>query len=226
MMTAAKFWDKHADRYARQPIKNVNAYERTLDRVRAYLSKSDQVLEIGCGTGGTAVKLAGDIAHITGTDISPAMVGIARGRAEDNGRTNITFRCGDACEPSDVGGMGFAAESFDAVLAFNMLYLLPDTEGAVARAYDLLKPGGYFISKSVCLRDMSMIWVPLIAVMQLFGFAPYLRRFSKRELDALIENAGFEIVEGRNFPGAKAIWFVVGRKPRIANAESDGSSGS
>jgi len=207
MIAAAKFWDKHAEKYSQRPIKNVDAYERTLERTRAYLSKTDRVLEIGCGTGGTAVNLAGDAGQITGSDISPAMVGIARGRAEDQGKENVTFTCGDACD------LDFDVGSFNAVMAFNLLHLLPDTEGAVARAHALLRPGGYFISKTVCLRDMSPLWRPLIFIMQAVGFAPFLRRFSKSELDGMIEAAGFEIVEGRSFPGAPESWFVVARKP-------------
>ncbi|RVU37965.1 class I SAM-dependent methyltransferase [Hwanghaeella grinnelliae] len=212
MIAAAKFWDKHADKYAQRPIKNVDAYERTLERTRAYLSKTDRVLEIGCGTGGTAVKLAGDAAHITGSDISPAMIGIARGRAEDQGRDNVSFVCGDACDLDFEDGT-FQRGSFDAVMAFNLLHLLPDAEGAVSRAHALVKPGGYFISKTACLRDMSPLWRPLIFVMQAVGFAPFLRRFSKPELNGMIEAAGFEIVEGRSFPGAPESWFVVARKP-------------
>lgn len=207
MIAAAEFWDKHADKYAQRPIKNVDAYERTLERTRAYLSKTDRVLEIGCGTGGTAMKLAGDAEHITGSDISPAMVGIARGRAEDLGKENVTFTCGDACD------LDFKNGTFDAVMAFNLLHLLPNTEGTITRVHALLKPGGYFISKTGCLRDMSPLWRPLIFVMQAVGLAPFLRRFSKLELDGMIEMAGFEIVEGRSFPGAPESWFVVARKP-------------
>lgn len=207
MVAAAKFWDKHAEKYAQRPIKNVDAYEQTLERTRAYLSKTDRVLEIGCGTGGTAVKLAGDAGHITGSDISPAMIGIARGRVEGQGKENVTFTCGDACD------LDFKNGTFDAVMAFNLLHLLPDMEGTVAQTHALLKPGGYFISKTACLRDMSPLWRPLIAVMQTFGFAPFLRRLSKSDVDEMIEAAGFEIVEGRSFPGAPESWFVVGRKP-------------
>ena len=39
MITSQKFWDKVAPKYAKQPVKNVAAYEETLARVRAHLSK-------------------------------------------------------------------------------------------------------------------------------------------------------------------------------------------
>jgi len=207
MITAARFWDKIADKYARQPVKNLAAYEQTLDRTRAYLGKTSRVLEIGCGTGATALKLAGDAGSITATDITPAMIGIARGRLEDSGIENVGFVCCDATAPD------FAKGSFDAVTAFNLLHLLPDAEATVERAYELLKPGGYFISKTACLREMSPLWRPAVAVMQLIGYAPYVRRLRASDVDGMIEAAGFEIQEGRTFTGSRGSWFVVGRKP-------------
>ncbi len=51
MTDSAKFWNKTADRYARSPIGNMESYEKTLERTRAYLSVSDAVLVFGCGTG-------------------------------------------------------------------------------------------------------------------------------------------------------------------------------
>ncbi|MCG8445153.1 MAG: class I SAM-dependent methyltransferase [Hyphomicrobiales bacterium] len=56
------------------PVRDVEAYEYTLERTRSYLAKTGRVLELGCGTGSTALLLAG----ITGNDISPNMIGIAR----------------------------------------------------------------------------------------------------------------------------------------------------
>lgn len=207
MVAAEKFWDRHAAGYAKRPVKNVAAYEQTLQRTRAYLSPTDRVLEIGCGTGTTALKLARDVAHMTGTDISPAMTEIARAKAVNEGCLAVDFTSCDASAP------GFPDGGFDVVLAFNLLHLLPDAEGTLARVHALLKPGGYFISKTACMREMSVLWRPLILVMQAIGFAPYLRRFSKAELDDVISGAGFEILEGRCFDGAPASWFAAARKP-------------
>lgn len=204
---SADFWNRIAEKYARQPVKNLTAYEQTLERTRAFLSGTDRVLELGCGTGSTALKLAGDAAHITASDISPAMLGIARGKAEDQGIDNVDFVCCDAGAPD------FREGSFDAVLAFNLLHLMPDAEGTVKRAYDLLKPGGHFVSKTACLREMSPLWRPLIAVMQWIGYAPFVRRLSKTEVERMIQDAGFEILQARSFDGAAASWFVAARKP-------------
>ena len=91
MQTAETFWDKNAEKYSRSPVKNVPAYERTLERTRSYLSADDEVLELGCGTGSTALLLADAVKHITGSDISANMIGIARAKAQDKKTANVTF---------------------------------------------------------------------------------------------------------------------------------------
>ena len=63
MNSAARFWNRFADRYAARPIKDVAAYEALLADVAARLKPEGKVLEIGCGTGGTAIRLAEGVAN-------------------------------------------------------------------------------------------------------------------------------------------------------------------
>ncbi len=77
-MTAEAFWDRHAPKYANKPIADVSAYKEKLDCVTALLQPTDRVLEIGCGTGATANKIAPVVAHVTATDLSAEMIRIAR----------------------------------------------------------------------------------------------------------------------------------------------------
>lgn len=73
----ARFWDRAARKYAARPIAAPAEYERTLDRTRALLKSSDHVLELGCGTGTTALRLADGVERYLATDISPEMIAIA-----------------------------------------------------------------------------------------------------------------------------------------------------
>ena len=82
IMTAQAFWDRHAPKYAKQPIAEPTAYEEKLRRVTALLRPTDHVLEVGCGTGGTAQHLARFAAHVTATDLSGEMIRIAKARSE------------------------------------------------------------------------------------------------------------------------------------------------
>ena len=89
MTQAARFWNRHADDYAKKPIKDEASFHQTLDRTRSYLSSGDQVLEIGCGTGTAALLLAPSVAQITATDISSRMVEIGREKASAEAVENV-----------------------------------------------------------------------------------------------------------------------------------------
>ena len=210
MTHGASFWDKVATRYARSPVRNEAAYAETLARTRAYLKPSDRVLEIGCGTGTTALKLADSVESLLATDVSGEMIEIATAKLADGAADNVSFR------QAGIGSGDFNGGSFDVVFAFNLLHLIGDTAGAVRRVRDQLKPGGLFISKTVCLSESGLLFRPLfrllIPVMQFFGKAPFVRFLKVGELESLIEAEGFEIVETGNYPAKPPSRFIVARK--------------
>jgi len=79
---SGKIWDRFADGYAKQPIADPASYQKKLQVTQQYLKPFMQVLEIGCGTGGTSILHAPHVQHILATDISSKMVEIARRNAE------------------------------------------------------------------------------------------------------------------------------------------------
>ena len=205
-MQDARFWDRAAPRYARSPISNMPAYEATLARVRDHLKDTDAVLEVGCGTGSTALNLAGAVAHYTATDLSPGMIDIARQKAAAARTPNLDFQVGGA----DLAG--FAADRFDAVLAFNLLHLVRDLDGALARARAVLKPGGIYISKTACLKEMNPLIRVILPLMQLVGKAPFVQSLTHKELERRVAGAGFEILVSETFVGAPSSRFLIARK--------------
>lgn len=202
------FWDRIARKYANAPIRDMAGYERTLDRVRSLLTPTCAVLELGCGTGTTALRLAPDVGRIVATDASREMIEIAKERAVVAGCQNAAFAVAKA------GHVEAPDASFDAVLAFNLLHLVPDRGAAFRRIRRLLKPGGLFISKTPALSEMNRMIRWAVPVMRLVGKAPSVGFFSGAELEGEIEHAGFAIVErarhgsGRKDPRA----FIVARK--------------
>ncbi len=209
MTDAAKFWDKIAPKYAQDPIKDMSAYEYTRGRTASYLTQDSRVLEIGCGTGSTALELAPFAREIVGTDISPAMIEIAAQKARTAGISTVDFRAMTAQDASKL------TEGFDVVTGFNLFHLVENAEDVFGNIHRLLPSGGYFISKTACLADPSVglkrfAFKPLIAVMRLFGKAPYVRSFTHRELESAITFAGFEIIETGNFPALSR--YIVARK--------------
>lgn len=209
MQTAAAFWDRVAPAYARRPVSNPDAYEETLRRTRSHLSADDRVLEIGCGTASTAIRLAESVANYTATDVSAGMIGIARDKLWSAPVPNLSVR---VAAPGD-GSLAAALDggACDAVLAFNLVHLLDDPGAALRELHGLLAPGGLFISKTPCLG--GKLWLrPVIAALQLVGRAPRVRYFRIREYDAMIRAAGFEIVETGLYPASSGSRFVVARK--------------
>ncbi|MHA7872623.1 MAG: methyltransferase domain-containing protein, partial [Hyphococcus sp.] len=103
-------------------------------------------------------------------------------------------------------------ETFDAVLGFNLLHLLHDAQAAVRRVHALLKPGGLFISKTVCLSERGGALRLLIPVMRFFGKAPHVAFLDTPGLDAMVAGAGFELIETGYYPKAAAARFIVARK--------------
>lgn len=209
-MTDAKFWDGVAPKYAADPIKDQEAYEYTLGRTKSYLGADDKVLEIGCGTGSTALLIAPGVASIEGTDISPGMLNVAAERKAKAGVQNATFTTQSATEAARRSG------SFDAVLAFNILHLVEDPKAVVAAIHDGLPVGGIFVSKTPCIGDRSVglkrfLFRAMIPLMKLIGKAPSKVHFMTHAgVDNLISDAGFDIVESGNFPAISR--YVVARK--------------
>jgi ubiquinone/menaquinone biosynthesis C-methylase UbiE len=203
---SARFWDKIAPGYARKPVKDQASYGTTLDLTRARLSPGHDVLEIGCGTGTTALKLADAARHILATDISPQMIRIGEEKARESGIANVDFLA------ATVEDTRLDCRTFDAVLAFNLLHLVEDLDGTLRRVASLMKPGAHFISKTVCLAGQGWYFKPMISVMQAFGKAPCVNFLTIDGLERAIESAGFEILETGDYPAKPPSRFVVARK--------------
>ncbi len=208
-MTQGKdFWDRLAPKYRQQPISNTQAYDETLDRVVHHLPKSARILELGCGTGGTALRLAPHAHSIVATDFSPGMIAQAEMR---EGAPNVTFMAADVFDARLEPGV------FDVVLGFNLFHLVPDAGAEFARIHDLLPEGGLFISKTPCIGEPSLglkfgLLRMVLPVMQRLGKAPFVRRFKTAELARDIAAAGFEILETGNYPAKPPNHLVVARK--------------
>ncbi len=196
MARDARFWNRFARRYAASQIRDPEGYERTLARTTQLIRGARSVLEIGCGTGTTALRLAGEVGHLLATDISPDMIAIAREKATAQGCANVDFA---VAAPEEVAK---PEQGFDAVLAFSVLHLLRDEAAALRHLHDLLKPGGLLVSKTPCLAELNIVIRLAIPIMRWIGLAPHVNLGRAAELERAISAAGFTITE-RGRHGAK-----------------------
>ena len=208
MTASALFWDKIAEKYAARPVDDPAAFDRKIEITKSMMNADSVVLDVGCGTGSLCLRLADTGAEIHGLDISPEMMRIANDKRDAQGADNVTFHTGPFDESFDV----FDDESLDGLLAYSILHLVPDRHAALAQMYRLIKPGGFFISSTVCLGRKKVFMAPMIGVMRAFGKAPMVKFFTAEELMDDMRAAGFTDV-ARADVGAKAdIGFVVARK--------------
>ncbi len=203
------FWDRTSRKYAAAAIADQAGYERTLDRTRALLGPDDRVLELGCGTGTTALRLAGDVRSYCATDISAEMIAIAEEKRRADPVRSLAFRTATA------EALGPEDGQFDAVLTFNYLHLVRDVPGTLRRIHALLEADGLFISKTPCLGDMNpLIRLALLPAMRAIGKAPYVSVFRASELSQLVCAAGFDIraTESHATKGSDTRPYIIARK--------------
>jgi ubiquinone/menaquinone biosynthesis C-methylase UbiE len=199
------FWNKLADKYSRRPISDEATYQKKLDITRKYFKPDMDVLEIGCGTGTTAIAHAPFVGHIRATDLSTRMVEIAKDKAKAEGIDNVTF------EALSVDALDVPDASIDAVLAHNILHLLEDKQRAITDIHKMLKPGGVFVTSTACIGDMMLPLRLIIPVGRLLRLFPLVKVFSVAELQESLVNAGFEI-DYEWQPKKSAPAFIICRK--------------
>ena len=204
----AQFWDRAARKYAASAVADIAGYERTLERTQHYLKGNETAFEFGCGTGTTALRLAPSVGRIVATDLSSEMIAIAREKANAEGCRNATF---EVARPE---AAAWPDGTFDVAFGFNVLHLVEEREVALRGVHRLLRPGGIFISKTPCLKEMNPLLRIALPLMQLIGKAPYVAFLSVEDLEREMSDAGFEIIERARHAtrGKDARPFVVARK--------------
>ncbi|MFF8939707.1 class I SAM-dependent methyltransferase [Streptomyces paradoxus] len=133
-------WDAEAASFDEEPdhgLRDPEVRRAWAGRLRGWLpARAGDVLDLGCGTGSLSL-LASEQGHrVTGVDLSPAMVTLAR---EKLAGRDAVFLVGDAAAPP-VG-----EQRFDTVLVRHVLWALPDPGRALGHWRGLLRPGGRLV---------------------------------------------------------------------------------
>ncbi len=205
MPASKNFWDKRAERYDAKLYKGPN-YAARLERAAAVIKNTDNVLDVGCATGEITLDLARHAGKILGIDHSANMVHVANAKARERGITNARFEQMEPADPRLTEG------TFGAVTAYSVIHLLDDVHATLARLGDLLVPGGYLVTETPCLGDWNIVWRILVKLAMFVGMAPPVLSLKVAELESMITDAGFEVLESKVYNPKSGMQCVLARK--------------
>ena len=202
-----EFWNRRSQHYDEQSgAAYADAYRKTAERIRPYLTPNDRVLDFACGTGLVTLPVAQMAAEVCAIDISDEMVRHLKEKIAEQGVGNVSASCMDLFDESLRPG------SFDAVVACNVLLYIKDRTAALARIRALLKPQGMLLLVSDCLgegitRERMTKWFEYKT-----GKRPYVSFDTMRSLEREVANAGFSVLARENLFPAPPNLFLAARK--------------
>lgn len=234
MQAGADYWNA----YFRELLRagdDLDWKGRWTDAFSPYLQNAEaaDILEIGCGTGHDAARLAREGYRVTAVDVSSEAIGSARDRY---GRLGVTF-----CEVDVADGLPFADESFDAVMANVALHLFPDavTRTVVGDIRRVVRRGGLLLAHVNAAGDRALRAVrrPVVREIEpnyVLEASGQTVRFFSREylLDVLsawdlLALTHVEIPDAETGEPFKCVWRLVARRPsgrsanRLTNPRDD-----
>jgi len=209
MISSNKFWNKHAEGYAKRVVPNETIYQEKLAMTQRYFNDEMSVMEFGCGTGSTALIHAPHVKNYLAVDVSDKMIDIAEAKLADTDINNLEFKV------SAIEDFKPSQASFDAVLGLNILHLLDDPQASVKHAFEVLKPGGIFVTSSPSLAGWMRIFQPIWPIGVWLGFIPKIQFFSHDNIAAYMTAAGFEIDKHWIPEESKRTSFIIAKKPAL-----------
>lgn len=183
-----RVWDRHAAGYDRQ----IRLLERLLipgGRQWACSQASGDVLEVAVGTGLNLPYYGPAVTSLTGIDLSPGMLAIARARAREL-RRDANLTAGNAHQ------LDFGDAAFDTVVCTISLCNIPDDRAAIAEMYRVLRPGGRLVLVDHVASDRG--WLLL----------------AQKLLERVTRRASGESLTRRPLPLVEAQGFLVSHSQR------------
>lgn len=203
-MSDRDYWERHARNYD-SSLRWVLG--RPLPRMLKLSSEAvrgmGKVLEVAAGTGIVTSAIAQTCDSVVATDYAAAMVKALEQRVKDAGLKNVT------CEQADIYALSYQPGEFDAVVAANVLHLVPNLPAALKALRNVIKPGGSLVAPTFCHDETKASWL-VSRLLAVSGF-PGHRRFTLRSLRGALEENGLQIVEIESLPGLIPVGFVMAR---------------
>lgn len=202
----SRYWGGRAAEFDRGPSHGVLTqaqHQAWLDLLREVAGPPPlKVLDVGCGTGFLALRMA-ELGHVAvGIDLSEEMLAEARRKTAGTGLP-ATFQIGDAEVPPPDGA------PYDVILERHVIWTLPQPKEALRAWQALLKPGGLLILiEGIFEMSDRTVYPQIEAQLPLYGGRP------GEELAALLASAGFVQTAVRPLMDA-ALWLETPTRPRF-----------
>lgn len=199
-----RFWEQVADHYDKSQVFFGGPMGRARELVAEAVAGADRVLEVAAGTGLVTMAIAPRARHVVATDYAHAMLAALRRRVDEAGLTNVEVA------RADIYALEYPPGTFDAVVAANVLHLVPDLPGALAALKRVLRPGGILVAPTYCHDETFRARLTSRALRALRQ--PMHRRFSTASLRDAIERAGFTATRTETVPALLPIGYVEARR--------------
>ena len=195
------YWKKVSKLYAPFMKSNSGLYKDICLRIRPYLSKDMNVLELACGTGQLSYPLSRQVRLWEATDFSEAMIAQAK---KHNRSSRLHFSVLDATS------LPYAPGTFDAVVISNALHIMPCPQQALAEIRRVLKPGGLLFCPTFVHGEYTGSRIRM-KLMEKTGFRTY-HQWTQSQFLKFLADHGFSVAEYRTLDSGRIpLCFVVAK---------------
>ncbi|WP_347489074.1 class I SAM-dependent methyltransferase [Desulfoscipio sp. XC116] len=201
----AAFWDRFAKYYDRFMSHIYQGqYKDILKMIDDELGKDKMVLEIGTGTGKIAIDISPKAKKVIACDLSPHMIKLAEEKAHAKQINNIAFSVQDAYY------LDFPDNSFDVVVACNMLHVVQQPGKVLSSIKRVLKQDGVVVVPTYC-HGQNFSSRTVSKTMGIVGFRAY-SRWSADSLQAFLEDQGYIVIKNFLLKSTPPLLYIVCKK--------------
>lgn len=181
------FWDKVSGLYSLfEDIINGKVNRQLCKEVADYISSTDKVLECACGTGMITKAIASRCKSVIATDYS---IGMLKQTARNCRKlSNVKVR------KADITNIKCKSDSFDKVVAGNVIHLLDNPMDALKELERVCKPGGQIIIPTYVNKENTGKPNLFVTIMKVFG-PVFKKHFTFESYRDFFEKAGYANVE-------------------------------
>ncbi len=196
------FWSTFARFYDVAEALNGKVYREMVSVTLRLVPHGAAVLDCAAGTGELSLAAARKAKSVVCTDYSEEMLNVARKKAKKRGFVNIEF------ERANIFRLDYADETFDIVIAGNVLHLLNDPEKAVRELCRVTKCGGKILLPTFMTKHKAAISETLLKVYGKLGFSPN-TEYSPGEYVEMLKNCNVGEVKSKLIKGTVPCCYAV-----------------